>query len=75
MLGDFNARIFREEVFKPTVANESLHKISNDNGVRVLNLATSKSLIVESMMFPHHNIHTFIWTSPDGKTHSQITTF
>jgi hypothetical protein len=24
------------------------------------------------MMFPHHNIHNFTWTSPNGKTHNQI---
>jgi hypothetical protein len=23
-------------------------------------------------MFPHRNIHKYIWTSPDGKTHYQI---
>jgi hypothetical protein len=23
-------------------------------------------------MFPHRNIHKFIWTSPEGKTHNQI---
>jgi hypothetical protein len=41
LLGDFNAKIGRE-IFKPTIGNESLHKISNDNGVRVVNIATSK---------------------------------
>jgi hypothetical protein len=40
MLGDFNAKVGREDIFKPTIRNESLHKISNDNGVRLVNFAT-----------------------------------
>jgi hypothetical protein len=56
LLGDFNAKIGREDIFKPTIGNESLHEISNDNRVRLVNFATSKNLIVKSMMFPHHNI-------------------
>jgi hypothetical protein len=40
LLGDFNAKVGREEIFKPTIGNESLHEISNDNGVRVVNFAT-----------------------------------
>jgi hypothetical protein len=51
---------------------ESLHEISNDNGVRVVNFATSKDLIVKSTMFPHRNIHKYTWTSPDGNTHNHI---
>jgi hypothetical protein len=50
---------------------ESLHEDSNDNGVRVVNFATSKNLLVKSTMFPHRNIHKYTWTSPDGKTHNQ----
>jgi hypothetical protein len=38
----------------------------------VVNFATSKNFTVKSMMFPHHNIHKYTWTSPDGKTHNQI---
>jgi hypothetical protein len=49
-----------------------LHEISNDNGVRLVNFATSKNLRVKSRMFPHRNIHKYTWTSPDGKTHNQI---
>jgi hypothetical protein len=69
---EFNAKVGREDIFKPTTANESLHEIGIDNGVRVLNFATSKNLIVKSAMFPLCNIHKFIWTSPDGKMHNQI---
>jgi hypothetical protein len=72
LLGDFNANVGREDTFKPTTGNESLHQDSNDNGVRVVNFATSKNLVVKSTMFPHRNIHKYTWTSPDGKTHNQI---
>jgi hypothetical protein len=39
MLGDFNAKVGSEDIFKPTIGNESLHKISHDNGVRLVNFA------------------------------------
>jgi hypothetical protein len=42
LLGDFSAKAGREDIFKPTIGNESLHEISNDNGVRAVNFATSK---------------------------------
>jgi hypothetical protein len=42
LLGDFNAKVGRENIFKPTIGNESLHQVSNDNGVRIINFATSK---------------------------------
>jgi hypothetical protein len=53
LLGDFNAKVGREDIFKPTIGNESSHEISNGNGVRVVNFATSKNLTVKSTMFPH----------------------
>jgi hypothetical protein len=46
LLGDFNAKLGREDIFKLTVGTESSHKISNGNGVKVVNFAKSKSLIV-----------------------------
>jgi hypothetical protein len=36
LLGDFNAKVGRKDIFKPTIGNESLHEISNDNGVRLV---------------------------------------
>jgi hypothetical protein len=72
LLGDFNAKAGREDTSKPIIGNESLHQHSNNNGVRVVNFATSKNLVVKSTMFPHRNIHKYTRTSSDGKTHNQI---
>jgi hypothetical protein len=69
LLGDFNTKVSKEDISKPTIGNKSVHEISNDNGLGVVNFATSKNLIVQSTTFPHH---TFTWTSPDGKKHNQI---
>jgi hypothetical protein len=55
-LADFNVKVGKEDPFKPTIENESSHKICNDNGVRVVNFATYKNLIVKSTMFPRRNI-------------------
>ena len=62
--------IYRENILKPTIGQDSLHQDSNDNGVRLVNFATSKNLVVKSTMFLHQNIHKHTWTSPDGKTHN-----
>jgi exonuclease III len=70
LLGNLNTKVGREDIFKPVIGNESLHKASNDNGVRVVNFATLKNLS-KSVTFPHCNIHKCTWTS-DGVTHNQI---
>jgi len=58
LFGDFNAKVEREDIFKPTIGNASLHQDSNGNGVS--KLATSKNLAVKSTMFPHRDIHKYI---------------
>jgi len=40
LLGDFNTKVERENIFKPTIGQESIHQDSNDNGVRLVNSAT-----------------------------------
>jgi endonuclease/exonuclease/phosphatase family metal-dependent hydrolase len=71
LLGDFNRKVRREDIFNSIIGNESLHEVSNDNGVRVVNFATSKNLIVKSTTFAHRNIHKHTSTS-DGVKHNQI---
>jgi hypothetical protein len=75
LLADFSAKLGREDILKPAIGNASLHKINNDNGVRVINFATSRILIIKSTMFPHCKKHKFTWTSHDGKTHNHIDHF
>jgi hypothetical protein len=41
LLGDFNTKLGREDIFKPIIGQESLLQDSNDNGVRLVNFATS----------------------------------
>jgi hypothetical protein len=57
LLGDFNANVERENIFKPIIGNESLHEASHDNGVRVVDFATSKNLRAQ-----HFHTATFINT-------------
>jgi hypothetical protein len=65
LLGDFNAKVGRDNNFKLKIGNESLHEISDDSGVTVVNFATSKNLFVKSTMFPHRNTRKYTWTPPD----------
>jgi len=46
ILLDFNAKLGRENIFKPTFGNESLHHDRNDNVVRIVNFVTSKNIVV-----------------------------
>jgi hypothetical protein len=66
LLGDFNAKVGRESIFKLTIGNESLHEIINDSAVRLVNT-----------MFPGLNIHKYMYMcmSADGKTTIRLTIF
>ena len=61
----------RENIFKLTIGNESLHQDSNKNGVRIVRFATSKTLVFKSMMFPNRNIQQYYRISPDDKNYNQ----
>jgi hypothetical protein len=36
----FNAKLGEEDIFKPTIGNESVHQDCNDDGFRVVNFDT-----------------------------------
>jgi len=69
--GDMNAKVSKDPL-TPCTGKYSLHGISNDNGERLCDFATSRDLVTISTMFPHKNIHLQTWISTDGLTANQI---
>jgi len=69
LLGDFNAKVGRENILKLKTGNDTPHEDSNNNGVTTVNLATSKNLLLRASS-SHADIHKFTCTSPDGKPHN-----
>ena len=51
IFGNFNAKLEGEDIFKPTIGNESLHQDSNDNGVRIVSFVISKNLVLKARYF------------------------
>jgi len=72
ILGDMNAKIGREKMYKPVIGQESIHMESNNNGERLIDFAVSRSMIVSSTYFPDKRIHNMTWGSQDGITFNQI---
>jgi hypothetical protein len=70
ILGDFNAKVGKESIYKPTIGNESLHNDIN-NGTKLIQFAISNGLNVRSTTFPHKDIHKETWYSTDGRTVNQ----
>jgi len=52
VLGDFNAKIRKESIYKPTIGSESLHDLMNDNGNKLITFATSREYTQTNMYFP-----------------------
>jgi anaerobic selenocysteine-containing dehydrogenase len=45
LLGDFNFKVGKEDIFKPIKWDETLQEIANANGARVVNLPHPKTLL------------------------------
>jgi len=72
LLGDLNAKYGREPQYAPIIGKESLHAISNSNGLRLISFSASNNIVVRSTTFPRKNIHKATWKSPGGNTLNQI---
>mgnify|MGYP000153190231 CR=1 FL=1 len=66
-----NAKVGKQSD-SPYIGQYSLHDVSNNNGERLSDFASSKNLVIISTICPHKKIHLQTWMSPDGKTKNQI---
>jgi len=72
VIGDFNAQVGREAIYRPVIGKYSLHRETNENGLRLINFATATNMRVCSSFFMHKNIHKVTWMPPNGRRGTQI---
>jgi hypothetical protein len=72
LIGDFNAKIGKEDIYRPTIGPNSLHDVSNDNGTRLINLCITNSFTLSSTYFPRKDIYKQTWIAPNRITKNQI---
>ena len=73
VLGDFNARVSANSPDKERAMGK--HGVGlniTDNGERLIDICQENNLVIGGTLFTHKDIHKLTWTSPDGKTQSQI---
>jgi len=61
-----NAQVGKENTYKTTIGKHSLPDRSNNNGIKLINFALSKNMVVNSTRFLRKNIHKETWLSPGG---------
>jgi hypothetical protein len=69
-VGDFNAKIGREKVFKPISGKWSLHEVSNENRFRATDFVTNNN-IIQRVHTSHTRIHIRRLAIPDGQASDQ----
>ena len=71
VIGDFNAQVGQEVEFRPVIGRFSAHQQTNENGLRLIDFATSKNMAIKSTFFQHRLLHRYTWRSPQ-QTETQI---
>ena len=71
-LGDFNANLGKEQLYKDIIGRHSLHEVTNSNGLRLVQYATINNFKVLSTWFPRKDIHKGTWRLPGTNDTNQI---
>ena len=72
VLGDFNAKVGKEESNYPYAGRNGLHEEHNGNGYKLVQFATATDMIIGGTIFTHKNIYKVTRRSPDGGTMNKI---
>jgi len=57
MIGDFSARISKEDAYQPKIGKYSIHEESNNNATTTIDFSSSKDFVVRRTTSPHKNIY------------------
>jgi exonuclease III len=71
-LGDFNAKLGKEQLYKDVIGRHSLHEVTNRNGLRLVLYATISNFKVLSTWFPRKDIYKGTWKIPGTNDTNQI---
>lgn len=72
ILGDANANVGREDIYRGVTGGESKHKDSNENGLKLISWAIERNLRIMSTHFKRKNVHKGTWKIRGSTETSQI---
>jgi exonuclease III len=72
VLGDANAKLGKEDIYKEVSGKHTLHELSNRNGEMLLEFVIGNNLTVMSTQFQHKKMHKGTWLAPGQMTLKQI---
>jgi len=75
IMGDFNAKVGREECRHKVLGKYSLHEHSNENGSFLVQFAIRNNFYIKSTIFPHKTIHMGTWKIPVSMEVNQIISY
>jgi endonuclease/exonuclease/phosphatase family metal-dependent hydrolase len=72
IMGDFNAKVGREESRHKVSGKHFLHEHSKENGSFLVQFAIRNNVYINSTTFPHKTIHMGTWKIPGSMEVNQI---
>ena len=73
VIGDWNAKVGKQQLGEEgNVEKFGMKGEKSDNGERFVSFCTLNNLAIALTMFPHKEIHRYMWTSPNGQYHNQV---